>query len=173
VTQQIIRLFAQIALLQRGPQDLPASVLLLVLTIAGYLGVNFLVGSLLPPFPGWPPQLLVDALFTLLWYVALLRLLGRAERTLQTTTAVFGLQALLSPLLIASDWALARLGKDAPWQLPVAWAGLLLTVWVIAASSRIVRSALEWSSPASVLLVILQTLSGHLLLVALFRPVTT
>jgi hypothetical protein len=169
--KELVRLFTQIAMLRRGPQDLPASAVLLALTILGYLAVNFLVSSLLPTIKGWPAQVLVDALFTLVWYIALLRLLGRPERILQTATAVFGLQALLSPLLIASDWLMLRFGGDALWQLPVAVAGLVLIVWLIAASSQIVRAALEWSSAASVGLVVLQTLSARLLLVTLFPPV--
>ena len=168
---ELIQLFAQIALLRRGPQDLPAATLLLALTVVGYLVVNLLVSSVLPPVKGWPAQVLVDTLFTLAWYVALLKFLGRSERILQTATAVFGLQGLLSPLLIASDWLMLRFGEDTLWQVPVACAGLLLVVWLIAANSQIVKAALEWSSPASVVLVILQIFSGRLLLFALFPPV--
>ena len=170
--RDVIRLFTQIALLRRGPQDLPASLLLLVLTVLGYVGVNFLVSSALPPVKGWPAQVLVDTLFTLLWYVALLRLVGRPERILQTTTAVFGFQAVLSPLLVASEWLMRRFGADTTWQLPIACAGLLLVVWLIAANSYVVKAALEWSSTASVVLVILQIFAGQLLLLALFPPVT-
>ena len=56
---EYIRLYTQIALLRRGPQDLPASGLLLVLTVAGYVAINFLVGSLLPPETRWREMLLV------------------------------------------------------------------------------------------------------------------
>ena len=49
--KELIGLFTQIALLRRGPQDLPASMLLLVLTIGGYLCVNLLVALALPPVP--------------------------------------------------------------------------------------------------------------------------
>jgi hypothetical protein len=169
--REIIRLFAQIALLRRGPQDLPASILLLTLTVSAYLGVSFLLSSVLPPMKDWPAPLLVDTLFTLVWYVALLRLVGRPERTLQTTTAVFGLQAVLAPLSIASEWLTRRFAEDAIWQVPVTCAGLLLIAWLIAASGHIVKAALEWSGTASVALVILQMLAGWLLLLALFSPV--
>src|SRR5205823_1625596 len=141
--KQLIQLFAQIALLRRGPQDLPASTLLLALTVSAYLAVNLVVSSVLPPVKSWPAQVLVDTLFTLAWYVALLKLVGRSERILQTATAVFGLQGLLSPLLIASDWLMLRLGEDALWQVPVACAGLLLIIWLVAASSQIVKAATE------------------------------
>src|SRR5205823_7466308 len=84
--KQLIQLFAQIALLRRGPQDLPASTLLLALTVSAYLAVNLVVSSVLPPVKSWPAQVLVDTLFTLAWYVALLKLVGRSERILQTAT---------------------------------------------------------------------------------------
>jgi hypothetical protein len=169
--KEIIGLFTQIALMRRGPQDLPASMLLLVLAITGYLCVNFVVSSALPPDEHWQGPLLVDALFTLVWYVALLRLLGRPERMLQTVTAVFGFQAVLSPLLIASTWLMRRVGEDATWQLPVSCAGLLLLAWLIAANSHVVKAALEWPGAASVALVILQMVAGWLLVFALFPPV--
>ena len=73
---EFIRLFMQIALLRRGPQDLPASGLLLVLTVVGYLAVNFIVSTVLPPDSRWRESLLVDTLFTLLWY---LLQIGRAH----------------------------------------------------------------------------------------------
>jgi hypothetical protein len=167
----LIRLFTQIALLRRGPQDVPASPLLLALTVCGYLGVNLLVGALLPPDTYWWQELLIDTLFTLVWYFVLLRLLGRPERTLQTATAVFGFQAVLSPLLISAEWLVRRFSEDSSWQVPITCAGLLLFVWLIAANSHVVKAALEWSATSSVALVILQTLVGWLLLFALFPPV--
>ena len=170
--KELIQLFTQIALLRRGPQDLPASMLLLVITIVGYFGINFLVSSLMPPIKGWPAHLAVDVVFTLVWYVVLLRLAGRSERTLQTTTAVFGFQAVLSPLLVISEWLMLRFAQDTTWQLPVALIWLMLVIWVIAANSHVVKAALEWSSAASVFLVVLQILAGQLVLFALF-PVTT
>jgi hypothetical protein len=171
--REIIRLFTQIAVLRRGPQDLPASLLLLALTVAGYLCVNFLVSSALPPDDHWRGPLLADTVFMLVWYVALLKLLGRPERILQTLTAVFGLQSVLSPLMIASEWLMRRFGADAtsPWQMAVTCLGLLLLAWLIAANSHVVKAALEWSGSASVALVILQMLAGWLVVFALFSPV--
>jgi hypothetical protein len=168
--KEIIRLFTQIALMRRGPQDVPASTLLLVLAVGGYMAVNFLLYSALPTDPRWRGALLVDTLFMLVWYVVLLKLAGRPERTLQTTTAVFGLSAVLSPLLIASDWLMSAAGDDALWQIPAKCAALLLLAWLIAASSQVVKAALEWSGAASVALVILQLIAGYLVVVALFPP---
>ena len=168
---EFIRLYAQIALLRRGPQDLPASPLLLVLTVAAFLAVNLVVSSLLPPENRWPEILLVVTLFTLLWYVLLLRLAGRPERTLQTTAAVFGFQTVLAPLAIGCSWLSRRFTPDSPWQVPIVCAVLLLFAWMIAANSYIVRAAIEWSATSSVVLVILQTVAEWLLLLALFPPI--
>jgi heme/copper-type cytochrome/quinol oxidase subunit 4 len=168
---ELIRLYAQIALLRRGPQDLPASPLLLVLTVAAFLAVNVVVSSVLPPENSWREILVLATLFTLLWYVLLLRLAGRPERTLQTTTAVFGFQTVLAPLVVGCGWLVRRFGEDSPWQLPVICAALLVLAWVIAANSYIVKAALEWSATSSVALVILETVAGWLVQVALLAPV--
>jgi hypothetical protein len=171
--RELIRLYMQIALLRRGPQDLPASTLLLVITVLAYLGVSLLADAVLPSVKGestWPEQLLIDTVFTLVWYVALLRLVGRPERTLQTVTAVFGLQALLAAPEVAFAWVMRRYIEDSTWQVPIICLGLLLLAWLIAANSYIVKVALEWSSMASVALVILQILAGQLLVLALLTP---
>jgi hypothetical protein len=171
--KEVIQLFTQIALLRRGPQDLPASLLLLALTMIGYFVVNFVVSGLMPPIKGWAEHPAIEILFTFAWYFVLLRLAGRSERTLQTTTAVIGYQTVLSPPLIISEWLVLRFAQDSTWQLPVALMWLMLFIWGIAANSHVVKAALEWSSPASVALVILQILAGQLVLFALFPIAST
>jgi hypothetical protein len=162
--KELVKLFTQIALLRRGPQDLPASMLLLTLTIVAYLVVNLLLNGLLPPPAATDAvHLLIDTVFTLVWYVALLRIAGRPERTLQTTTAVFGFQIVLAPPLFFSSWLLPRFVHDSTWGVPVELFGLVLLVWLVAANSHIVKAALEWSSGASVALVILQILASEVL----------
>jgi hypothetical protein len=123
---------------------------------------------LLPPHPQWFLQLLVDIPFMLAWYAVLLRAVNRPERLLQTATAVFGYQAVLSPLLIASGWLLRRFAEDSVWQLPVAVFSLGMLVWMIAAGQHVVKAALEWAMPLCVVLIILQLLTEQLLLLAMF-----
>src|SRR5579863_3792893 len=73
--QELVRLFAQIALLRKGPQDLPASLALLGATAAVFVIINCAVSLVLPPIPGpWFWQLLIEVLFTYAWYALLLRL---------------------------------------------------------------------------------------------------
>lgn len=168
--RELIRLFVEITLLRRGPQDLPASFPLLVLTVGAYVAVTALASGLLPPSPGWPVTLAIDVVFTLGWYAALLQFARRGERFLQTATAVFGLQMLLTPPLVACEWLVKRLGQDDTWQTPVAIGGFAIVIWLIAANSHVVKAALEWSSAASVALVILQIVCGELLVFTLVAP---
>ena len=111
-----------------------------------------------------PAQLLLDTAFTL----AVVRgcccgIAGRPERTLQTTTAVFGFQIVLAPLLLFRSWLALRFPHDSAWACRWCSFGIVLLVWLVAANSHIVKAALEWSVGASVALVILQTLASELL----------
>jgi len=179
--RDLIRLYTQIALLRRGPQDLPASALLLALTISGYVAISLLMNGLAPP-PGpvtkateaethsFPAQLLLDTAFTLAWYVVLLRLARRPERTLQTSTAVFGFKIVVTPLLFSAGWLWLRFSPDQTWAVPTELFEMIVVVWMIAANSFIVKSALELSVGASVALVILEILASVLLIRAVFPP---
>ncbi|HTW37276.1 MAG TPA: hypothetical protein VMD49_01760 [Steroidobacteraceae bacterium] len=164
----LARLYADIALLRRGPQDVPASLFLLAITVIAYCAVNLIVNWALPlPNDPWLPVLLIDVPFTLAWYGALLRLLRKPERVLQTTTAVFGFRAVLAPLLIGAEWLYRRFGADQSWQLMVAIGYVAVIVWMIAANGRILKAALEWSMFQCVALVLLETFASALLVVAI------
>lgn len=166
--QELVRLFVQIALLRKGPQDLPASRRVLAATVAGFFTVHCLVSALLPPIRGpWLYEIVVDVVFTLAWYLVLLRLANRPERFLQTSTAVFGYQAVLAPPGIATIWLLRQHIDDESWRLPIALLGLAWVVWGVAANARVVKAALEWGMAASVALVILQTLVREALILYL------
>jgi hypothetical protein len=177
--RELVRLYTQIALLRRGPQDLPASALLLALTIIGYLAINLLMDALAPPpgpvskapaapGPSVTALLLVDTGFRLAWYVVLLRMARRPERTLQTTTAIFGLQIVVTPLWFSASWLWLRFSPDQALAVPTELFGFVVVVWIVAANSLIVKSALELSVAASVALVILQFLASVLFARAVF-----
>ena len=167
---QLLRLFFDIALLRKGPQDLPASALVLALTIGGFFGVQLVVGTVLPPVAGhWVNNLLLEVVFTFCWYAGLLYAVRKPERFLQTSTAVFGFQIVLAPVLIAALWLQRRFEQDSLGAYGVTLLSLALLIWVIAANSHIVKAALEWSMAPSVALVILQNLAGELLVLTLFH----
>lgn len=179
--RELVTLYTQIALLRRGPQDLPVSALLLALTVFAYLAVDVLMIGILPPVEtgaaakgaeealrSWPALLLLDTVFLYVWYAALLRLAGRPERTLQTVSAVFGFRIILAVPLFLSNWLWARFEHDSTWAVPAGIFGIVVLAWQIAANARIVKAALEVSGGASVALVILQIFSQLLLAYSLF-----
>lgn len=169
--KEVLALFVQILLLRGGPQDLPASGLLLTVTVAAYVGVNSVISSIFPPARNWPALLLVDVGFTLLWTALLLRVAGRRERTLQTTTAVFGYQIVLAPLLVPWQWLAQQFQGSPAWEGPLALIWTLVLVWVVAVNARIISAALEWSFTASAALVIVQTFADQLLQMSILVPV--
>ena len=167
--QELVRLFVQIALMRKGPQDLPASAALLAGTAAGFFIINCLISAVLPPIPGqWFAELVLEVIFIFVWYAVLLKVLHRSERFLQTTTAVFGYQAVLAPLWISAVWLVRQFSDDDTWRLPISMLGLAIVVWTVAANARVLKAALEWATPACVALVILQYLAGQILLLYLF-----
>jgi hypothetical protein len=165
---EVLRLYGQIALLRKGPQDVPAAGLLLLLTTVAYFTVKVLMVLLLPLVSGpWLWGLLVDAVFTVAWYWTLLRLLGRAERFVQTTTAILGYRTVLAPLTLASEWLVRRFGENETWQLPASVVYIIVLAWTIAASGRVLHAALEWPMASCVALVILEIIAGWMLLYSL------
>ena len=165
----LLRLFVQISLLKRGPQDLPASPTLLAMTALAYFVVNYLVYSMLPAITQpWRQHLISDVLYTLLSLALILKVAGKPERYLQTATAIFGYLVVLSPLTLFAGWLLDRYQAEPSVQFPVALFGLLLFVWMIAVGQQVLKAALELSTLASVVLVILWIFTGQLLIFYLF-----
>jgi hypothetical protein len=169
IMRELVRLFTDITLLRRGPQDLPASPLLLVLTIGAYLIMCEIASELVPQ-----QHLLVHgllyALLTVAWYAVLLRLSGRPERMLQTVTGLFAVQILLTPPQLVAAVLLQRFPADSPTAVPILTAAFLIFIWLIAASGRIVKAALEWTTLASVGITLLQVLTTELAVLALIHP---
>jgi hypothetical protein len=94
--QQFLRIFVDIVLWRRGPQDLPASSLLLALTVAAYIGVSAVQLALQGESAAtWFFFVVIDPLLLAAWVWLVLRIFGRLERFVQTAAAVFGTGAVL------------------------------------------------------------------------------
>jgi hypothetical protein len=168
--KELFGLFAQIALSRKGPQDLPASYLVLALTVAGYWLIRFAVSTLAPPTPQWRLHLVVEILFALTWYAVLLRTVGRPERFVQTATAIFGAWILLGPPWVIAIHFSQTLPVKHVLYAPMALITLAIAIWIIRASSYVLKHALEMPIAACVLLTILQTFTGELLMRAVSPP---
>lgn len=165
----LARMYLDIALWRRGPQDLPAVGILLPLTIAAYVLISVALGEALPALrAGWVPQVLADTAFVSLWYWALLALARRRERYLQTAAALFGLQCVLAAPSILSAWLLQRFAHDPAW-LAVSYAcAISVLIWTVAAIGHVLRAALERSLGVCVILAFAQMLVEELLFLAVF-----
>ena len=184
-----LKLFLDITLARRGPEDLPVSAQLLAATALAYV-VLFaaLVVALGAPTENWLGQLIVSTLFTLAWMRALLALFNKPERFLQTTTATFGISLLTLPFAVPLQLKIIRImeeasklpaaaGAAAPAPTPAATAiifiALPLLLWVVYAQARVLRAALEVPMFKAVLLIVAQTVFESLLLSVLFAPAAT
>jgi len=141
--QQFLRIFLDIVLWRRGPQDLPASQLLLMLTIAAYAAVSVVQLALLHETPAtWLFFVVIDPLLLLAWVWLVLKLYGHDERFLQTASAVFGTSALLGfALYIPLQLILATMDQDATSSMAQVFALLLIVVFALV-TGRIIKLAI-------------------------------
>jgi hypothetical protein len=168
--QETLQVLVGIARLRQGPEDLPASVgLLLVVVLASIVPDALLLAILPVPFAGSPAGLIaVGILVTVFWFGVVLRVAGKPERLTQTLTAIFGFQLVLAPVLVFSGWFLATYSQDPTWQLPAAMMRLVVEVWALVIMARILRSATDWPMFACVMLAIANELLALLLVTGLF-----
>jgi hypothetical protein len=91
-----LKAYLDIVLWQRGPQDLPASRVLLWLTAAAYVAVSVLQLALLEePAAAWLVFVVLDPVLLTVGVHLLLKLFGKTDRFLQTATAVLGTGVVL------------------------------------------------------------------------------
>jgi hypothetical protein len=164
---ELFRVFSLIAMSRLGPQDLPAAPILLALTVGAYYLANYALNLAMPIVDSWRLHLLIDVAFNLGWFAVLLRAFQKPERFLQTTTAMFGYNLVLSPPWILAAWLMRRAPEDSFMQVSAAFIGLAMAIWMIRAGSYVLKAALELPMLACVVLTILQLLAGQLVLVAL------
>ena len=86
---------------------------------------------------------------------------------MQTASAILGYRTVLTPMQMASEWLVRRLGEDDTWQMPVSVIYIIVLAWMVAASGRVLQAALEWPMAACVALVILEFIAGWLLMYGL------
>lgn len=141
---QLIRLFLDICLLRRGPQDVPASVVLMQLCTLTYLFSSFgLLAFEETPVLQNLAKVAIDFLFfaAIVWGALVWR--GHTARWLQTWTALMGSCTLLALVALPTiRWL--YLGAEAGAVDPLAvllWFGILL--WNLAVIGHVLRHAMQ------------------------------
>ena len=98
----LVRTLFDITLLRKGPDSIPASMLLLLLVIGLWLFSSLAVLSLIEQFDERDFIIgLYTALAGVVTYTAILVVAGRASRAMQTITAILGCGALISLAFLA------------------------------------------------------------------------
>jgi hypothetical protein len=137
-----------IVLMRRGPEQLPASPALLATVVTlSVIGSTFMAFVSPVSVPVALLQGLVGAAVMLLWFRLALQLAGKAERFLQTMTAVFAVNVLFVPVMVPLVGALLPYLEKPDPKVPVPAALLIITLlvglWALVVEMRIVRSAFE------------------------------
>jgi hypothetical protein len=107
-----LKAFLDIVLWRSGPQDLPASRLLLWVTAVAYVAVSILQLSLLDePAAAWIVFVLLDPVLLVAGVYLLLKLFGKTDRFLQAATAVLGTGVVLGlGLFLPVQWTVTQAG---------------------------------------------------------------
>jgi hypothetical protein len=142
--QQFLRICLDIVLWRRGPQDLPASGLLLAIAVAAYVAVSAAQLALLGETAAtWLFFVVVDPLLLAAWLWLVLRLYGHRERFLQAASAVFGTGAVLGlGLYLPLQLFITGLGYDPTSGLAQFFALVLVVVFALV-TGRIIKLATD------------------------------
>jgi hypothetical protein len=164
--QQFLKVFLDIVLWRRGPQDLPNSGLLVALTLVAYELVNLVQIALMEvSIAELLLYLVVDPLMLMggLWLVMML--FGRKDRWAQTVSAVLGCTALMA-LVVSVPMVLLvgpRMAGDPPAALQLLALGLVIAFILVV--GRIIQLAtdsnlLTGSAIATTYVVMFHALAG-------------
>ena len=163
----LLKVFIEICMFRKGPQDLPASRFLLGLTLFMNVLASVFLASLEVDLTRALLQSLVAPAILALFVYGLLTLFTRGNRFMQTLTAAMACDALITGLAIPLVFvSLAFPGMRTQ-------AGLLLfglMLWGIAVIGHIVRQALETPYLTGLILALTYTALSYRIMMALFPP---
>ena len=138
----LFKVFFDICLLRRKPQELPGSVELLTVSAVAYL----LISSILMLVSASPGQALVSSLFELVLVAlitfVILQLNHHPERLLQTLTAIFGTGCIISLLALPLVYSGLLSQPGSLLQAAAVLFYLALLFWNIVVMGHILRHAL-------------------------------
>lgn len=135
---ELIKLFYQIVIFQKGPQDVPASRWLLRLLVLLYMAINFLIVKISTDTFNALLQVGVEVLLIITFAWALLAFAGKPERFRQTAMALLGSDAMISLFALPAIASLIGQGNALALVVVVA---MMLWHWLV--TGHILRHALS------------------------------
>ena len=171
--QQFLRIFVDIVLWRRGPQDLPASSLLLALAVAAYIGVSVVQLALEGESAAtWFFFVVIDPLLLAAWVWLVLRIFRHPERFVQAVAAVFGTGAVLGLFMyLPLQLLVTGLGFE-PTSGAAQALGLLTVIVFALVTGRIIKLATDTGMFTGVAAALTYFLVVNYLVVALRGPGT-
>jgi hypothetical protein len=143
--QQFLKVFVDIVLWRRGPQDLPSSKLLVGATLAVYVLVSLLQLAFIKKSSTalYLVVVFVDPVLLMGWVWLVLRIFGHPERYQQSVAAVLGTSALLGLALALPAQLLIGVDEPRVTTLTAELFTIALFVVFVLVSGRIVQLATE------------------------------
>lgn len=165
---QLIVLFFEIAILRKGPQDVPANPWLLRLILPAYVAVNALILLLNGYWTMALPQIAVDFLLMAGFSWPLLYFAGKPARFRQTLCALIGTDTVITFFALPAVASLNTQAEDLAY-----FAMLVLMVWHWLVSGHIFRHALDKPLFFGLGLALLYILISSQVMALLFPVVST
>lgn len=164
---ELIKLFFDISIFKKGPQDIPASRWLLRLLVPVYMGINYLILLLSSdPFSAFL-QVTVEVLLVIVFAWGLMVYVGKPARYPQTACALLGTDALIS--LLASPAIATLIGQGSAGAFLVV-VGMILWHWVV--TGHILRHALSQPFIFGLGVAFLYILASYQVMALLFPELT-
>ncbi len=164
----LLQFFFDLAILRRGPQDLPASSALLVLLASLGVLIGGINGAAL--FGGLSAALganLLDLALSMAALFILLQFRGRASRWLQTASAFLGLGALAGLVMLIVRPFAELMGATEFSKL----VDLILAIWLHVGLGSVLRHALGVPLLVGVFIVLAYSLAAFSMITRVFPPV--
>ncbi|MGR9044525.1 MAG: hypothetical protein ACU83N_04460 [Gammaproteobacteria bacterium] len=161
---ELIKLLFDICLLNKGPQDIPPSSWLLNGLILAYALIGFLVLYIGTPWYDAALQVLVEIALVILFTKVLLGLTRKPERYLQTASALFGTDVLISFFALPAMTSMTT-GKMTLLTFSV-MLGLMIWHWLV--TGHIIRHAISQSLSFGLGIAFLYILATYRIMALLF-----
>ena len=140
---QFWRMIWGMCLLRTGPQDIPASQTLLLITVAAYFGVSFVLAIVTLGFSASLGAATVDVVFLLIVSYVILWIKLTTNRWYQVATALAGVCTLIGAIAIPFAAMQAVLGTE---NAAIAFPVLILIglmVWNLIAIAHVFKHAMD------------------------------
>ncbi len=164
----LAKAFLDICLLRKGPQDLPRSSALLLVSAFAYACIDVLLTAQARSIPESLLVTLLDMCFLMAVSYLILRQHRVVDRWTQTMTALFGTGVILGLFIFPLVFGGGQIQYPDGLQQIILLLFLIMVVWNVAVLAHIVRNAISTSIGIGVLIAIFYIWMSSLLITMLF-----